>query len=231
MPTPQQLAQEWLADRETVILDTETTGLADDDQIVELSIIDMQGRTLLDTLVKPTVPIHPKAQAVHGIRHADVLKAPSLPELASKLDTILRDRRVITYNARFDGRLLEQTYAAHDLEPPQGISYDCAMLAYASWYRPGGRWQKLGNAAEQTTTPITGRAHRALTDCHTTLGVIRAMASSPNYLEYQPPAVNRLRTATGARLSKMRGVPTWKWVVLGVGVAFTAIGWVGGGGW
>ena len=37
-----------------VILDTETTGLGDNDVIVQLGILDLNGNVLLDTLIKPT---------------------------------------------------------------------------------------------------------------------------------------------------------------------------------
>ena len=38
---------------ETVYLDTETTGVADDDEMVELTIIDDDGEPLINTLIKP----------------------------------------------------------------------------------------------------------------------------------------------------------------------------------
>ena len=38
---------------ETVYLDTETTGVTADDEIVELTIIDDDGKPLINTLMKP----------------------------------------------------------------------------------------------------------------------------------------------------------------------------------
>jgi len=43
--------------RDFVILDTETTGLYDDDEIVSIAIINSDGQTLLNQLVKPVRPI------------------------------------------------------------------------------------------------------------------------------------------------------------------------------
>ena len=49
-------------------LDTETTGIGHGHQIVEIAVKDgLTGKVLLDTLVRPTRDIDPKAQAVHGI--------------------------------------------------------------------------------------------------------------------------------------------------------------------
>ena len=38
---------------ETVYLDTETTGVSDDDEMVELTIIDDNCKPLINTLIKP----------------------------------------------------------------------------------------------------------------------------------------------------------------------------------
>ena len=42
---------------ETLILDTETTGLDAHDEVIQLGIVDMHGNVLLDTLVRPTVSV------------------------------------------------------------------------------------------------------------------------------------------------------------------------------
>lgn len=55
-----------------VYLDTETTGLGSTDEIIEISIIDDDGSTLLETLVKPSQPIPADSTRVHGITDADV---------------------------------------------------------------------------------------------------------------------------------------------------------------
>ena len=73
--TPQQQASAWLLN--CAILDTETTGLYDDAEIVEISIIDENGGVLLDTLVKPLKPIPAEATAIHGITNEMVATAPT----------------------------------------------------------------------------------------------------------------------------------------------------------
>lgn len=218
----QQLAQEWLDDPETVILDTETTGLSENAQVLELAIIDMQGRELLNTLVKPSSPIGSKAREIHGISREHVRDAPTVADLAMHLRAILQDRRVVTYNAEFDERLLRQSLEAHGVDMPRGVTFECAMRAYAEWYCPGGRWQKLGNAAKQTGVRVAGTPHRAMTDCQTTLGVIQAMAQSPSH--YDSPYVNRETASVAQRQSSggtgevSEGWPTWL-IVLAIIIA------------
>ncbi|MBH2978504.1 3'-5' exonuclease [Serratia marcescens] len=182
--TPQQQAQQWLREN-CLILDTETTGLGEDAEIVEVTIIDTDGQVLLNTLVKPRSVIPASATAIHGITNEMVANAPSWPHVCRSLYGIISGRKVVIYNSDFDTRILDQTNDAwgitihFKIERP---TFECAMLAYAEFYgqnseRGGYKWQKLTAAAEQQGVIIEGTPHRALSDCLTTLGVIKAMAA------------------------------------------------------
>jgi DNA polymerase III alpha subunit (gram-positive type) len=59
-------ARQQLALDNWVILDTETTGLYDA-EIVEIAVVDPLGEALLNTLVKPTIPIPTEVIEIHGI--------------------------------------------------------------------------------------------------------------------------------------------------------------------
>ena len=61
-----QWAQSLFALPTFCILDTETTGLDDNAEIVEIAIIDKEERTLINQLVKPTQRI-PRNQGVRVI--------------------------------------------------------------------------------------------------------------------------------------------------------------------
>jgi DNA polymerase III epsilon subunit-like protein len=187
--TPQQKAQQWLREN-CLILDTETTGLGEDAEIVEVTIIDTAGRVLLNTLVKPRSVIPASATAIHGITNEMVKTAPSWPHVCRSLYDIISGRKVVIYNSDFDTRILDQTndnwgITIHfKIERP---TFECAMLAYAEFYgqnseRGGYKWQKLTAAAEQQGVIIEGTPHRALSDCLTTLGVIKAMAAGSDRL-------------------------------------------------
>lgn len=180
--TPQKKAQHWLKSN-FLILDTETTGLGDDAEIVEISIIDCQGDVLVNTLVKPSRPIPAEATAIHGITDEMVAGAPTWCfTLIHMVAPAIAGREVVIYNADYDVRLLNQSCTMNRLPIPQlGIKAHCAMLAYAEFYgqksdRGGYKWQKLTAAAEQQGVTSEGVAHRALADCLTTLSVIHAMA-------------------------------------------------------
>ena len=171
-----------------VFLDTETTGLGDDDQVVEIAVIDIAGRTLLNTLVKPTRPVTDGAANVHGITTAELLQAPDFPTVWPQLLDAVRDRDVIIYNAMFDLRLLTQSATAHGIVPVEMINvaatYSCAMQAYAeywgdyNYYHSSFRWQSLSKAIrqQQIALPPDLRPHRALADCHLTRLLVLKMS-------------------------------------------------------
>ncbi|WP_391591429.1 3'-5' exonuclease [Yersinia similis] len=177
-------AKKWLKDN-SLILDTETTGLDDDAEIIEISIIDCTGKILLDTLVKPIKAIPAEATAIHGITNDMVADAPTWRDIHYQFMTLTNDRTLLIYNALFDSRLIFQTAAANNCPVPEKkyiFDAECVMESYAKYYgqwdqkRNKFKWQRLSNAAEQQGVAIDGTPHRALADCKTTLGVIRAMA-------------------------------------------------------
>lgn len=174
-----QWARQWLARDDWVVLDTETTGLGPDAEIIEIAVLDPHGAPLLDTLVRPLGPIPPDATRVHGITDADVVDAPPFPEVSARLAHLLAGRTALIYNAAYDLRLLRQTVARHGIVPPPVVA-DCVMLRYAGYWgepgRDGYRWQRLEAACARHG--IVGGTHRARGDCLSTYGLVRFMASA-----------------------------------------------------
>ena len=168
-----QWARRLLAERNFVILDTETTGLNGLDQIVEIAVVDANGKLLLRQFVNPTVQISEGAEAVHSISKAMVKEAPAFKQIIEPLLALIAGKIVVTYNATFDIRMIKQSAWAHkvEIDLTQAVSWDCAMEAYAAYYgdynayRGSFRWQKL-----------IGGDHSALGDCMATLALIKRMA-------------------------------------------------------
>ena len=170
-----------LLTEDTVILDTETTGLSKSSEIVEISIIDIHGNVLLDTLVRPKRKIRSdnKATAIHGITNDMLVSAPQWKDIHEQVCSILHGKNVVIYNAEFDLRLMEQTAEKYGLTMP-GINAECLMMTYGAWdgtpskYK-GFKWHKLADAAKALGVAVDGQTHRSLTDCKTTLGVLKKM--------------------------------------------------------
>lgn len=175
-----------LADEAAVILDTETTGLGEGDQVIEVSVIDIHGNILLNSLCRHCLvgSIPQDASRIHGITDEVLATAPTFAEIYEDLKRILqRASRVIVYNAEYDARLLDQTIRAWGLLDLDVAYFDCAMLPYAAFageyseYHRSYRWVKLTVAARSFGID-TNSAHRALDDAQMTLAVIRGMAGN-----------------------------------------------------
>lgn len=111
-----RFARDMLAPGAAVILDTETTDLYG--RICEIAIIDAcTGKTLLNTLVNPGVPITEEAQAIHGLDDATVT-ADGVPDWKSVYPRVLRatkGRIILAYNAPYDQAVIAAECAAANI--------------------------------------------------------------------------------------------------------------------
>jgi DNA polymerase-3 subunit epsilon len=166
-------------DPRTVYLDTETTGLGDDDEVVDLAVVGWDGTVLIDTLVRPKRQIPPDATNIHHLTDHDVRFAPSWCEVYPRLCNTIAGKRVVVYNAAYDFKIISGC-CRHDGLPMPLAPWDCAMHAYARYRgevnRRSGqfRWHKLEHACQ--AFGISAGGHRALGDAHACRAVVAAMA-------------------------------------------------------
>ena len=166
-------AKEVLVDLDNwVILDTETTGLYDA-EIVQIGICNLDGKIVLDSLIKPTIPIPNEASNIHGITDDLVKDAPIFIELYPRIIESFKDKKVIIYNADFDIEILNYCCRLHELELLKlRKKSDCLMEWYAQFcgdwsdYYQSYKWQPLGGN------------HSAICDCFAALEVLKKMADS-----------------------------------------------------
>ena len=172
-----------------VVFDTETTGLGSDAEIVEIAVVDLEGRVLLDSLVKPTQPVPPDAIAIHGISNDDLAGAPTMPEVLPDLVRVFAGRHVMAYNFEFDSRLLRQSASRHRLPWPLPLELleipghvpHCIMKAFAKYYGQFSlhygsyTWLKLSKATNVCGVVVPGKAHSALADALASVGVLKHM--------------------------------------------------------
>lgn len=167
---------------EYVFLDTETTGLGDEAQLVEIAIVDAAGVVLFESYCSPTVAVEAEAQAVHGIGQVTLADAPSWPEIAETVRSALEGRTVVIFNAAFDTRILRQTGAAHGFQPGwmATLKTECAMMRAAQLYGATNKYGtiSLTNATARAGIEFQGRVHSAAGDATTTAALWRVMTLS-----------------------------------------------------
>lgn len=175
-----QKVKEFLSTK-PVFLDTETTGFDPDDEVVDIGIVNFDGKEILNSLVKPQKRIPSDASAVHGITNAMVASAPSWAELWPSISEIIGKTSVGIYNEEFDLRLMQQSTEKHQLAWPNSINaFDVMKLFaeyYGSWddYHQSYTWQKLEFAGRYFKIELPN-AHRAGADAQLTREVMVQMS-------------------------------------------------------
>lgn len=176
----QSLFRELAGRDDWCVIDTETTGLGPQDQVIEVAVVAPDGQVLVEELVMPTVAISRKASAKHGLTKRSLAGRPYWSAVHHRVRDALAGRLVVAYNAEYDARLLRQTAEAWDLALPD-CEWCCAMLAYAAeigephkWRQGEYRWWKLEEALAGEGLTASA-SHRALPDAEAARQLILAL--------------------------------------------------------
>lgn len=184
------IAKDLLSRNDWVILDTETTGLDNRAEAVQIGVLSSGGEVLLNTLVKPVRPLTAELTAIHGITNEMVADAPTFVDILPALHQAVLGKTVVVYNAPYDNRIISQSFAQYSrpLQREQFKLMTDIMAArwldvmspyaehYGEWdvYRQSWRWQKLVNAVRQQGLKVAD-AHTAIGDCLLTMALIKAV--------------------------------------------------------
>jgi DNA polymerase-3 subunit epsilon len=173
-------AAERLTDPNTVICDTETTGLItkdNDTEICQLALTDTKGRPLFSMLLKPFQPMSEEVVNIHNITNKQVFNQPMFPQVAKIIEFVLTGKHIVCWNADFDIRLLWHMFKKYDQKLPEIAGASCAMDRYSEWCgewntkRDGFKWQRL--------PALSGlSSHDAYSDCLSTIKVMEKMSGS-----------------------------------------------------
>ena len=170
-------AKERLNDPNTIIVDTETTGILSRDpetKIVSLSMINVKGQVVLTALVNPERPIPLEVQKIHGINDRDVKDAMPWSVIGDIAAYQMKGKHIVCFNAGFDVHLMVHLMGEYGIPIPE-FDVSCAMEYYSQfvgeWSKSKGdyKWQRLPKLAY-------GSAHDSLVDCQSTLLLLKKMA-------------------------------------------------------
>ena len=167
-----------------VYLDTETTGLEKQDEIIEISILDFDGAILLESYVRPANPLTSAATRIHGITNAMVVNAPTWPALWPQIRGFLFSRLVIAYNSPFDLRMMQQSHSCYKIPWRESFEWFDAMILFSN-YR--GIWDPVRKSMKYFSLKDAGKhfnislpnSHRASADALLTRAVLHCLAGVP----------------------------------------------------
>lgn len=156
--------------RERVLFfDLELTGFYDHDEILSISIVDGNGKTVMNTLVKPE---HTKkwkrTEKVHGITPDMVADAPSLKQLIPQIKDIFENAdRLIAYGVSTDYSHIKYIYAtAAEREALHDKTRCCAneFVRYIHEHCPDVVHASLVDAMETMGIAWDGIPHTSIAD-------------------------------------------------------------------
>jgi DNA polymerase-3 subunit epsilon len=101
------------AGQRVLVFDVETTGTDKrNDQVIELCVqYGLDGSQSKTWRIKPSCPINPGAQAVHGISMDELADCPSFGEVADEIVAMFADAEVVIgYNIAFDIDMLQSEF-------------------------------------------------------------------------------------------------------------------------
>jgi len=140
------------------VIDTETTGFGKTDRLVEIAVVLVEGKEIVqewETLINPERDI--SNSNIHGIASELVSLAPTFAEINSELSRLIDGTIMVAHNISFDQRMLEQEFSRLKKNIDLGVGF-CTLQATKL---------KLETACkEYGITNVS--AHRALTDARAT---------------------------------------------------------------
>jgi DNA polymerase III subunit epsilon len=167
-----------------VYIDTETTGLDKEAEIVEVSIIDFDGKCLFSSLVKPSRPIPIEVQKIHHISDHDVANSPAWPILWPRIRSYLFGRPIAAYNASFDYRMMQQSHSRYRIPWRENLNMVDILPLYSDYrgvwdpIKRSMRYFKLEEAGNHFQISLLNE-HRSEADALLVRAVLHSIAGLP----------------------------------------------------
>ena len=153
--------KKWFEDKQLLILDVETTGVDEYDQIVEIGIKDKLGNTLFHSLVKPTCGLMPGAVKAHGITKQMLENAPLAQEISKELSEILKGKTLIIFNEEFFYPKIRNSFKNTELNTVE-LNFECLKREYQRYIE----WPyEFDSHLSMESLLERSIARRALEDC------------------------------------------------------------------
>ncbi|MBJ24269.1 MAG: hypothetical protein CMB64_06315 [Euryarchaeota archaeon] len=169
-----------------IAFDLETTGTnTNTDQIVQIAYGYYVNGELKDTvtkLFKPTIPINPGAERVHGISMEKLMNEPLFISEAAEIREIFSNADgFMGYNVGFDISIIQAEFERSGV-PKLDLNNVSIYDAYLIWTKHEGR--SLSHAVERFLGTKMKDAHDALADIQATANVFSKMVDEFSMNDY-----------------------------------------------
>jgi DNA polymerase III subunit epsilon len=170
--------------KQPIYLDTETTGLNENDEIIEIAIIDHNGSLKLNSLIRPTIQIPMSSTNINGISDPMVRQAPFWNSIWPQVNELLKNHIICTYNSEFDRRMMMQSQRKFKLPWDTGHFFFDIMGLFSifnhEWdpIHRSYRLIRLENAGIKLGIHLPN-SHRSLDDTRLARAVLHSIAGLP----------------------------------------------------
>jgi len=160
-----------------IILDVEITGIDRKDEVVELSISDLEGNILFYSRIKPTVKMSSGATRLNGITDNMLKYEPSIVDVFQEIEPILKNADKI-YCWSEDFVINKLTKTAHsmnaDLETIKLIRKRIVDVR-SIVNHDGGYWPRMNVVADNYGISWEGKRYSSVNDCKVIAKLINAL--------------------------------------------------------
>ncbi|MDO4289232.1 MAG: exonuclease domain-containing protein [Eubacterium sp.] len=156
------------ADSRYFIFDTEAVQCPD--ELIEISIIDCFGKTVYDSLVRPTHKINWRISALTGITNQMVAHQPDIRQVMTELKPLLSGKTLMSWGINYDASLIKASMKR------TGIFFSCGFCCAQKIHM--GLTDSLQQMSLKKAAGRDNQNHRALDDCRMVLDVLRQDVSA-----------------------------------------------------
>lgn len=163
-------AEQYHMDRSRVLFfDLELTGVYDHDEIISISVVDANGKVVMDTLIRP---VHTKrwkrTEKIHGITPEMVKDKPTLAEVTPEIKALFADAdNLIAYGVSTDYSHIKYIYETEaERDALRRKTRCCAneFVRYAHEHCPDLMHMSLTDAMAHFAVEWDGVAHSSIAD-------------------------------------------------------------------
>jgi exodeoxyribonuclease X len=188
-----------------IVIDTETTGAEETDQVVEIAMMTFNTRQTWDSLIRPTVPVNVIARAVHHIQDHELEKAPLIADIQFPWQENPEDYILVGHSVDFDIKMLQQS-GIKNLPSRFICTWRCARHLFPDAPRHSN--QVLRYYLNLPAPPVsTHPPHRALADVLVTSALLHVMLEQKTIAELLELSVTPVLLQTCTFGAKWRGKP------------------------